>query len=84
MKTWTQCFVTASVLIVVLIASEGLVAQAGITFDCTGPGTGTEPFSSLQTGFSQELFATSGAYGGVAFAPNAICGSTSVLTFPFH
>ncbi len=67
MKASMQRFVITFVLILVSVVSEGLVAQAQL---CTGPGTGTEPFSSLQTGFSQQLFATSGAYGGVAFAPN--------------
>lgn len=51
-----------------LVATATLEAQAQV---CTGPGTGTQPFSFLQSGFSQQLFATApGAYPGVAFAPN--------------
>ena len=60
--------VLAFILATAALAGTPLDASAQL---CTGPGTGTQPFSFLQPGFSQELFATSpDVYPAIAFAPN--------------
>jgi hypothetical protein len=58
------------------LAGAGIVVTvadvpAQVAQQCTGPGIGTQPFSFLQSGFSQRLYATAyGACCGAAFAPN--------------
>lgn len=72
------CFI----FIAAALAGAVLEAQAQI---CTGPGTGAEPFSFLQSGFSQQLFATApNLHTAVAFAPDGDLwwGQGPNLSFP--
>ena len=56
------------VLVAIAFVSAAPEVQAQ---ECTGPGTGAQPFTFLQSGLSQRLFATSRIpYSAVAFAPN--------------
>ena len=52
----------------ITIAAIAVEARAQ---DCTGPGAGAQPFFFLQSGFSQQLFATDPtSYTAIGFAPN--------------
>jgi hypothetical protein len=55
----------------VVLATLGVVSILG-AFASTAPASAAGQFTSIQSGFSDELYGTaSGFFGGVAFAPNA-------------